>query len=322
VTTVSTQTSEGPAQSRSRWFLTLAFCALAACASGKDAAELTKPVTGEAASDVAKAYEKGLEGKRQGNYVDALRYLEYVRQNFPYSQYAALSELALADMSYERDDYNAAANAYNEFVKSHPSHPKADYASFRVGLAHFQDRPSEFFLLPPAFEKDQGSVHSALDALQKFVRTYPKSELVAQARKLIAECRDRIAAHEKYVADFYWKQQKWPGAAMRYQLLADSYGDLNDGKVKADALWRASEAQHNAGKLDEERALLERLIAEFPVGERRQLAQARLKALDRPTVLQPAPAPAPAPALEAAPAPAPEAAPAPAPETDKAPPKP
>lgn len=324
MTTQSTQTSETAARGRPLPTLCALLCALAlggcATAKGGETSDLTKPITGEAASDVAKAYQRGLDEKRLGNYIDALRYLEYVRQNFPYSQYSALSQLALADMSFERDEFLAAANSYIDFVKSHPSHPKADYAAFRVGLSYFQDRPSEFFMLPPAHEKDQASVHSALEALQKFVRNYPKSELVPQARKLISDCRDRIAAHERYVADFYWKQKRWNGAALRYQSLADTYGDLNDGQLKLEALWRASEAQHNAGALDAEKSLLERLISEFPSGERRLLAQARLKALDQPTVLRPVPAEAATPAPEGQKQPEPPKEPqAPADEQPKAP---
>src|SRR5277367_6460259 len=101
---------------------------LGACASNKEAfdinkpIDLTKPVTSAEASTAEKAYKKGIEQKSGSSYVEATRYFEYVRNNFPYSQYAALSELALADMAYERDDYGSAAAAYADFVKSHPSH--------------------------------------------------------------------------------------------------------------------------------------------------------------------------------------------------------
>ncbi len=174
---------------------------MAACAGGKDAVDITKPVTGAEANNATRAYEKGLEEKKSQNYLEATRYFEWVRNNFPYSQYAALAELSLADMTYERDDYASAAAAYQDFVKSHPSHPKADYASFRVGLAHYQDRPSDFFLLPPSSEKDESPVKSALDALNRFVISYPKSEYITKARDLIHDCRERLAAHERYVAN-------------------------------------------------------------------------------------------------------------------------
>ena len=105
--------------------LLLAF--LCACAGGKDSVDITKPVTGAEASNAEKAYTRGLQEKKEKNYFEAIRYLEYVRNNFPYSQYAALAELAIADMSFDRDDWSSAATQYQDFVKGHPSHPKADY---------------------------------------------------------------------------------------------------------------------------------------------------------------------------------------------------
>jgi outer membrane protein assembly factor BamD len=260
---------------------------LSACAGGKDAVDITKPVTGAEANNATRAYEKGLEEKKSQNFLEATRYFEWVRNNFPYSQYAALAELSLADMTYERDDYASAAAAYQDFVKSHPSHPKADYAAFRVGLAHYQDRPSDFFLLPPSSEKDESPVKAALDALNRFVISYPKSEYITKARDLIHDCRERLAAHERYVANFYWKREAWRGAAGRLIGLADTYGDLQGGRVKADSLWSAAQAWHNAKDLAAEKTALQRFLQEAPNDPRRRDAEARLKQI--PAAPPPAP---------------------------------
>src|SRR3989475_1914641 len=203
---------------------------LCACAGGKDGIDITKPVTGAEASNAAKAYEKGLQEKKDGNPLEATRYFEYVRNNFPYSQYAALAQLAIADMAFDRDDWTQAATLYQDFVKSHPSHPKADYAAFRAGMAYFNDRPSNVFLLPPGYEKDQGPVRQALEALNRFVSAYPKSDYVPKAREMIHDCRELLARHDRYVAEFYWKREQWRGAAGRDMTLAGTYRHLQGGK--------------------------------------------------------------------------------------------
>jgi outer membrane protein assembly factor BamD len=294
----------------SRTISALSAVLLAACAGGKDSIDITKPVTGEAATNAQRGYQKALQEKKDSNFLEATRYFEWVRNNFPYSQYAALSELSLADMAYERDDYAAAAAAYQDFVKSHPSHPKADYASFRIGLAHYQDKPSEWFLLPPAREKDQGPIKSALDAFQRFTLAYPKSEFVPKARDLIAECRERLAAHERYVADFYWKRSAWKGAAGRLMGLADTYGDLEGGRTRSDSLWGAAIAYRNAPDLANEKIALQRLIQEAPDSPHRREAEKMLKEL--PASPPAAPPQKPPPAQEAKP-PAPSTAPMPPP---------
>ena len=245
-----------------RTVLFLALCA--ACASGTGGVDITKPVTGAEASNAAKAYEKGLQEKKDQNPIEATRFFEYVRNNFPYSQYAALAQLAIADMAFDRDDWAPASALYQDFVKGHPSHPKADYAAFRAGLAYFNDRPSTLFFLPPGHEKDQAPVRQALEALNRFVVGYPKSDFVPKAKEMINDCRELLARHERYVAEFYWKRGQWRGAAGRYMTLADNYGDLYGGVVHGDSLWRAAQAYRNAHDPGDERKALQRLVQEAP----------------------------------------------------------
>jgi len=272
----------------------LLLAALCGCAASKDSVDITKPVTGAEASNAAKAYEKGMQEKKDQNPMEATRFFEYVRNNFPYSQFAALAQLAIADIAFERDDWAQAANQYQEFVKGHPSHPKADYAAFRVGLAYFSDRPSELFLLPPSHEKDLSPVRQALEALNRFVTGFPKSEYIPKARALIADARELLAAHERYVAEFYWKREQWRGAAGRYMALADSFGDLHGGKLHGESLWRAAEAYGNANDPGDQRKVLQRLVQEAPQDPRRAEAEAMLKKIPAnapatsPTDLKPA----------------------------------
>ena len=287
-------------------FLSLcAMVALCACAAERENLDITKPITGDAATNAEKAYNRGVEEKKSKTYLEATRYFQWVKNNFPYSQYAALSELAIADMAFDRDDFASAATSYADFAKGHPSHPKAAYAAFRVGVAYFNDKPSEWVLLPPAHEKDQAPLRQALDALQKFALSYPNSEYVPEAKRLINDCRDRLAAHERYVADFYFKRSAWKGAAHRYLVLADQYGDLDGGKLRGDALWRAGQAYQNLGDGLHEKEVLTRLVQEAPGDSHRREAEQRLSQLTAA-----APAPTPVRAQEPAQAPATDSAPA------------
>ncbi|MFN2550021.1 MAG: outer membrane protein assembly factor BamD [Myxococcales bacterium] len=260
---------------------------LLACSSNKSNIDITKPLDTKEATNAQRAYERGLLEKKDQNVMEATRYFEAVRNSFPYSQYAALSELALADMRFDADDYGSAAMAYQEFVKNHPSHGKAGYAAFRVGLAHYQDRASDFFLFPPSSERDQTPIKSALEAFQRFVSAYPKSEYVVRAKDMINDCRERLAAHDRYVAGFYWKRGAWRGAAGRLLELADAYGDLQDGKVRGDSLWRAAVAYYNAKDYAAERGVLTRLVQESPNDPHRKEAESLLKVL--PSANAPAP---------------------------------
>lgn len=301
------------------WKTRLALIALCAACS-KDKFDVTKPASVNS-NNITLAYEKGLREMKDQNYLEATAIFEYLRNNYPYSQYAALSELALADMQYQRDEYLTAANAYADFVKAHPSHPKADYAAFRVGLCYYQEKPGDWWILPPSYERDQTPVRQALDAWNKFVVSYPKSEYVTKARDLINDCRQRLAAHDRYVAEFYAKREAWRGAAGRWLAIADNFGDLDEGKLRGESLWRAAVAWRNANDLPDERNALLRLVQESPRDPHRAQAETMLRHLpaDAPRPLEKAPAtelPSPPERPQAGPAPgeAPGAQPIPAPD--------
>jgi outer membrane protein assembly factor BamD len=252
----------------------LAGAALFSCAG--ETIDVTKPVTGEAATNAEKAYKRGEEERKSSNWIEATKLFEYVKNNFPYSQYSPLSELALADMAFDRDENETAAKAYEEFVKNHPSHPKADYASYRSGLARYNDKASDSWILPPSWEREQAPVKNALDGFNRFLLSYPTSKLVPDARAKIEDCRRRLAAHERYVATFYAKKDAWKGSAQRWMIIAQTYGDLEGGKLRGEAYWMAGDAYRRANDLVDEQLALNRLILQSPGDEHRQAAEQRL----------------------------------------------
>ena len=255
----------------------IALAAICGCAAGNaESVDITKPITGDAATNAEKAFRKGEIERKSANFIEATRYYEWVKNNFPYSQYSSLSELSLAEMAYERDDYETAAKAYDEFVKSHPSHPQADFASYRVGLARYNDKASDSFILPPSYEREQTPVKNALDAFNRFLAGYPTSKYVPEAKIRVADCRQRLARHDRYVAEFYSKRKSWKGSAQRWMTVATTYGDLDDGKLRGEAFWKAGQAYREAGELVLERAALQKLIAQAPQDEHRAEAERRL----------------------------------------------
>lgn len=283
----------------------------AACAHDK--IDTTKPPSEKDKSNVGLTYDKAMADKKDQNYLEAVSLFEFIKNNFPYSQYAALSELALADMQYEKDEHLAAAAAYQDFVKAHPSHPKADYAAFQVGLSYYQERPSDLFFLPPSYEKDQTPLRQALEAWNKMVVSYPKSDFVVKARDMINNCRERLMRHDRFVAEFYTRHQAWRGAAGRWLSIADTYGDLQEGKVRSDSLWNAAQDYARVNDLGDERATLQRLVQESPSDPHRAQAEARIQQIpaDAPkTTAATAQPPPPAAAQQPPPAAQPPATPA------------
>ena len=150
-------------------------------------------------------YDKGLEELKDENYPEAIRYFSFVKQKFPFSKYAVLAELALADTQFARGSYQEAIDAYKSFARLHPTHEKVEdgYVAYKICDCYVKDMPSDWALVPPAYEKDQSAVRDAHRELTDFLDKYPDSKYLAEVKKLHREVMARLIEHEVYVARFY-----------------------------------------------------------------------------------------------------------------------
>lgn len=221
-------------------------------------------------------YQKGLDELQDKNFPEAIRFFEYVRAKYPYSKVSALAELRLADVKFADGRYLEAAEAYETFQRDHPASEELDFAEFRAGLSHAKAAPKDFFLLPPLEEKDQTETEKAVAALRTFLQKHPTSKHVADAKKALAEAETLLAKRELYAGDYYFKRERWAGAAGRYQTVVDRYPE--SPLVQA-ALWKLAQAQL---KLDQKflaRQALQRLVTQHPDSRERAGAEKLLESL-------------------------------------------
>jgi outer membrane protein assembly factor BamD len=150
-------------------------------------------------------YEYGLRELKNGSWFTADAYFKHVRSTFGFSKWATLSELGIADAQFGMSKYTEAIDGYKGFIKAHPGNERVQdgYAAFRIGLSYYKEIPSDFFIMPPAYEKDQGPVLDALRELTAFGDQYGDSSYAPEARRLIGDCVKRLTDHELYVAEFY-----------------------------------------------------------------------------------------------------------------------
>jgi outer membrane protein assembly factor BamD len=251
------------------------------------------------------------------NYLAAQKFYTFIRTKFPYSGLATRAELRIADCLYARQRWLEAIDAYQAFARAHPSHEAVGYAAYRIGAAYYEQIPSDWFLMPPSYEKDQATLKDAARALRAYVERYPKDTNQADGQKLLDEVRRRLVAHERSVADFYLTIDRPASAVLRLETIKREYAELAvDEALLADIadLWTRAERRERA-----ERALAE-LETKYPRSERLTALRARIQALPKPEgaerVEDVAPAPSEAAPSEAAPS---EAAPSEAAPSEAAP---
>ncbi|MEL6544886.1 MAG: outer membrane protein assembly factor BamD, partial [Myxococcota bacterium] len=199
------------------------FCLIFGCVLSAACASSTNRGPANSAEDY---YVQALEDLEEGMYPEAVLGFTVLKNKFPYSKYAALADLRIGDVQFERGRYIEAVDAFRNFLKFYPRHEKGSYAMYKIASAYREQIPSSFFLLPPAEEKDQASTRLAISAYKDMLTRYPESPETEQANTELDECRRLLADHEIYVADFYFQREHWLAAANRAESLLKDYGGL------------------------------------------------------------------------------------------------
>lgn len=225
------------------------------------------------AQDAETNMQRGNEAFEGKNYAEAQKYFEFVRTTYPFLAAAREAELRVADTLFAREQFIEARDAYHNFVKLHPSSPKVDYAAFRAALTHYEDIPSDFFLLPPAEEKDQVEVKNAVRAMNDFIRQYPKSEHLDEAKRIVEDARRRLAKHELYVAEFYAKREKWRAVANRLETVVSQYPGIG---FDEEALFGLHDAYTRLDEKEKAKKALEEVISRLPGTDAAEKAKALL----------------------------------------------
>jgi outer membrane protein assembly factor BamD len=239
---------------------TILLCALLAAAGGCATSDEGKGVT---YSLTAKQnYDKGVAELKSENYTEASRYFSFVKQKFPFSKYAVLAELAMADTQFERSNYQEAIDAYKNFVRLHPTHEKVEdgYVAYRICQCYVKEMPDDFFLVPPAYEKDQTAVHDALRELNDFVDKYPDSTYMKQAIQDRREVLRRLIEHEVYVARFYLDRDAPQAAILRLEGALKRYPD--SGR-EAELLLALGETELQLGQAEKAKLNFQKIIASY-----------------------------------------------------------
>lgn len=243
------------ARSLTLLLVSLSFCA--GCASVQSSAGGDPDYALTAKDNLA----LGNEALESRDFVRAERYFEYVRTKYPFLDAATEAELRIADMNFTRELYTEARDGYQAFVKLHPTHPKVDYAAYRAAFTHVEDMPNDLFFLPPSEEKDQGEVRSALQALNDFLRQYPKSQYVPEVETALKDVRRRLAEHELYAAHFYARRKRWPAVTLRLEGLLEKYPGT---PFEEEALFDLHDAYVKQKKPEQAQATLRKVIERMP----------------------------------------------------------
>ena len=246
----------------------------ASCASSEDSKQVTYSLTAK------QNYDRGLEELKKENYIEAVRYFSYVKQKFPFSKYAGLAELALADTEFARNNYQEAIDSYKSFARLHPTHEKVEdgYTAFRIAECYVKEMPDDWFILPPAYEKDQSSVRDALREIDSARDKFPNSPYLKQATEYRRQVLRRLIEHEVYVARFYLERGHPKAAILRIEGALRRYPDSGQ---EGELMIALGETNLELGNPARAKQVFERVVTELGDDLQKKRAELFLEFLKR-----------------------------------------
>jgi outer membrane protein assembly factor BamD len=222
------------------------------------------------------AYSEALDDFYDDDCIEAAPAMSNVRRQFPYTRFAALAELRIADCLYKDGKYPEAIQAYETFIRYRPSHVEVPYARFMVAQANYDQIPSEWLLSPATYEREQRFTQESLRLLRRFILDFPDDPMLPRAKHMAERAVRLLAAHELYVAGFYLDRD-YPHAAIgRLHLLINTY----PGSGYEPKAWlMLGETFLDLKDPDAARKSFERLAKEFPNSEQAAAARDHLASL-------------------------------------------
>ena len=199
-------------------------------------------------------YEAGLRFMKRGYYTRALEELHRVRNYHRDSPFSLLAQLAVADLHFNKGDFDQARYAYEEFATYHPRHEKLDYVTYRIGLSIYKRAPR-------ASGRDQSSTRGALNVWTSFSTRYPESEHIEEVEQFLTRCRDRLAAKELWIAQFYERRKAWRAVRSRTETLLKRYPTSEHAPQAMSLL---GVALHSWGQTTEAKNVREELAQKYP----------------------------------------------------------
>lgn len=233
--------------------LAVVLAASTGCSSSNDAAKLTRELL---TMPKEEAYARGEALVKKKKFETGRQYLRFVAENYANDPIGRQAALRLADSFFDEKtqlSYLEAGVRYKDFRNRYPSHPKSDYALYR--LAQCSDRQAE------RPDREQTNTRLGATSYRELIINFPDSPYATDARARLGVMRNLLAEHEYLVGHFYLRRKAWRAAKGRMETILAAYPEY-PGLDKV--LYEAGLLEIRLGNGDGARSHWERLSHDYP----------------------------------------------------------
>lgn len=160
----------------------------------------------------------GMDAYESGKYLKAIEKFQKLKDYYPFSKYAILAELKIADAHYQREEYEEAIFEYENFERLHPRNEAIPYVIYQIGRCYFDQIDTT--------DRDQTSARKALEAFQRLQKQFPKDRYARRSEEHISITLKSLAGHAYGIGVFYYRTKHYKAALHRFMSIISDYPDV------------------------------------------------------------------------------------------------
>jgi len=169
--------------------------------------------------------KNGMDEFTERNYSKSIVYFEKLRDWYPFSKFAKLAELKIADAYYHLKDYDNAIFAYEKFEELHPNNEAIPYVIQQIGNSYFNQLNT--------IDRDQTPALKAIETYERLIKNYPDDPLATEVVEKIRICQKNLAENQFYIGHFYYRTKRYTSALARLQSVISTYNQFPEIQAKA-----------------------------------------------------------------------------------------
>lgn len=160
-------------------------------------------------------YAKALKYYDNGQYLSAARIFEEL---YPLSLGTPTADTLLylfADCYYKNKDYELAAFHFKDYARHYPGTEKAEEAHYMCVKSVFE--------VSPIYSLDQSSTLYAIDEMDLFIKSYPRSKHVDECNEMLDILREKLAQKDFEIAKLYYNTDNYQAAQIAVKNFLKEY---------------------------------------------------------------------------------------------------
>ena len=210
--------------------------------------------------NITDAYETAQDAIARKNYRKGIQIFEAIQARYPFSDLSRQIQLELMYAYYKSGAKEQAVDLADTFMRENPIHPRVDYALYIKGLAYYESDPGilERWFRKDTTERPPRDIELAYSSLRRLVERFPASQYAPDAEQRMVAIKNRLAAYENHVADYYLRRGAYVAAVKRATAALEQYNGAEGNERSLEIL---AEAYEQLG------------MADLAAGARRVLAE-------------------------------------------------